>query len=72
MDSRAPFGDHSGMEWKVRSLSDEPALRAMGVEHPHPARLVDVCIRAAFTTSADVRIVPAAVVTDGLAAILRW
>src|SRR5712691_10061170 len=28
MDSRAPFGDHSGMELKVRSLSDEPALRA--------------------------------------------
>ncbi len=28
MDSRAPFGDHPGMELKVRSLSDEPALRA--------------------------------------------
>src|SRR5437879_7017973 len=28
MDSWAPFGDHSGMELKVRSLSDEPALRA--------------------------------------------
>jgi hypothetical protein len=50
---------------------DEATVRAFGVETPLPARLVDACIRAAYGTSADVRIVPSAVVTDGLGAILR-
>jgi hypothetical protein len=51
---------------------DAGGLDAMGVEHPQTARLVDVCLRAAFGTSADVRVVPAAVVEGGVAAILRW
>lgn len=50
---------------------DEATLRAMGVDAPMPGRLVDVCIRAAYGTSADVRVVPSAIVTDGLAAVLR-
>jgi hypothetical protein len=51
---------------------DDATVRAMGAEHVHPARLIDVCLRAAYGTSADVRVVPSAVVTDGLAALLRW
>ena len=43
----------------------------MRVEAPLPARLVDVCIRAALGTSAEVRVVPSAIVTDGLGAVLR-
>jgi hypothetical protein len=51
---------------------DEASMRTMGAEQPHPARLIDVCLRAAYGTSAEVRVVPSAVVTDGLAAVLRW
>jgi hypothetical protein len=51
---------------------DEATVRAMGAEHPHPGRLIDVCLRAAYGTSAEVRVVPSAVVTDALAALLRW
>jgi hypothetical protein len=50
---------------------DEATVRAFGVETPLPARLVDACIRAAYGTSAEVRVVPASLVTDGLGAILR-
>jgi hypothetical protein len=65
-DRMAWFGPEPG-----HLALDEAGLRAMGVELPLPARLLDVCIRAAYGTSADVRVVPGAVVTDGLAAILR-
>jgi hypothetical protein len=50
---------------------DRETLEAMGVEHPQEGRLVDACIRAALGTSADIRVVPRAIVTDGLAAVLR-
>lgn len=56
----------------VHVALESRTLEAMGVEHPQQARLVDVCIRAAVSTSADVRMVPAAVITDGVAAILRY
>jgi len=58
-----PDGPHVGLQ-----RSD---LEAMGVEHPREGRLVDVAIKAALQTSADVRVVPSATVTDGLGAILR-
>jgi hypothetical protein len=51
---------------------DEATLRAMGVEAPLRCRLTDVCVRAALGTSADVRVVPGAVVTEGLGAVLRF
>jgi hypothetical protein len=51
---------------------DETSLRAMGVDEPQRCRLTDVCVRAALGTSADVRVVPKAVLTDGLGAILRF
>lgn len=47
------------------------SLPAASARHPHPARLIDVCLRAAYGTSAEVRVVPSAVITDGLAALLR-
>ena len=50
---------------------DEATLHAMGVEAPQQARLLDVCVRAALGTSADVRVVPSAIVSDGLGAVLR-
>lgn len=50
---------------------DRTDLESMGVEHPHEARLIDVALKAAVQTSADVRVVPSATVTDGLGAILR-
>ena len=58
-----PDGPHLGLQ-----RSD---LEAMGVEHPREGRLVDVAIKSALQTSAEVRIVPGATVTDGLGAILR-
>ena len=51
---------------------DRETLEAMGVEHPQCCRLNDVCVRAALGTSADVRVVPKAVVKDGIGAILRF
>jgi peptide subunit release factor 1 (eRF1) len=46
-------------------------VAGMGVEFPEQARLVDVAVRAAVGSGADVRIVPKAVVTDGFGAVLR-
>jgi hypothetical protein len=46
-------------------------LESMGVEHPREGRLIDVALKAALQTSAEVRIVPSATVNDGLGAILR-
>ena len=51
---------------------DRETIEALGVHQPRCCRLVDVAIRAAIATSADVRVVPAAVLTDGLGAILRF
>lgn len=51
---------------------DRETLEAMGVDNPQCCRLNDVCVRAALGTSADVRVVPKAVVTDGLGAVLRY
>jgi len=51
---------------------DEASVRAMGVEQPMEARAVDVCIRAALGSSAEVRIVPKAVLVDNLGATLRF
>jgi hypothetical protein len=48
-------------------------LADMGVDDPLEARLVDVAIRAAFTTGAAVRIIPSVgSVQDGIGAILRF
>jgi peptide subunit release factor 1 (eRF1) len=47
-------------------------VKGMGVDDPQEARLVDVCLRAAFGTGAGVRIVPSHAVRDGVAAILRF
>jgi peptide subunit release factor 1 (eRF1) len=48
-------------------------LRAMGVDEPQEARLVDVAVRAALGTGAGVRILPDGDVPTGrLGAILRW
>ena len=63
--------DHKGAD-PIHLGLDEATVKAMGADHPHPARLIDVCLRAAYGTSAEVRVVPSAVVTDGLAALLRW
>lgn len=41
-------------------------------ETPIEGRLVDVAVRSALLTHADVRVVPATEVEDGMAAILRW
>jgi hypothetical protein len=49
------------------------ALTELGIPKPQKARLVDVAIRAAFTTCAAVRIVPSAgSVKQGIGAILRF
>jgi hypothetical protein len=48
-------------------------VRALGVEDPTEARLVDVAVRAALGTGAGIRVVPAAdEPTGGVGAILRW
>jgi hypothetical protein len=62
------FGPEPGTVAQAKAtLSD------MGVDNPQEARLVDVAIRAAFNTSAAVRIVPSAgSVKDGIGAILRF
>jgi len=56
------------------SLATSPDdLRAMGVEAPTEAPLVDVLLRAALGTSAGVRLVPAdRAPRDGVGAVLRW
>ena len=62
------FGPEPGMVAETAAtLSD------MGVDRPREARLVDVAIRAAFSTGAAVRIVPSVgSVKDGIGAILRF
>ena len=50
----------------------EADLRSLGVEEPVQGRAVDVAIRAALGTGAQVRIVPSETVDGGMAGILRW
>jgi hypothetical protein len=67
-DRSAWFGPEPGMV-----ALDRKTLSDMGVDQPQQARLVDVAIRAAFTTGASVRIVPSAgSVKEGIGAILRF
>ncbi|MDQ1488750.1 MAG: hypothetical protein QOJ23_1264 [Actinomycetota bacterium] len=62
------FGPEPGMVADARAT-----LADMGVDDPVEARLVDVAIRAAFTTGAAVRIIPSVgSVQDGIGAILRF
>ena len=62
------FGPEPGMV-----AESAATLTDMGVAHPVEARLVDVAIRAAFTTGAAVRMVPSVgSVQDGIGAILRF
>jgi hypothetical protein len=52
---------------------DRDELEAMGSSPVTSARLVDVAVNAALRTGAGVRVVPdAAVLDEGIAAILRW
>ena len=67
-DRTAWFGPEPGMV-----AQSKKTLADMGVEAPQKARLVDVAIRAAFSTGAAVRIVPSAgSVKQGIGAILRF
>jgi hypothetical protein len=67
-DRTAWFGPEPGMVGQ-----DEETLTGLGATEPQKARLVDVAIRAAFTTGAAVRIVPSAgSVKEGIGAILRF
>jgi peptide subunit release factor 1 (eRF1) len=67
-DRTAWFGPEPGMVAETKAT-----LADMGVEQPQEARLVDVAIRAAFTTGAAVRIVPSvSSVAEGIGAILRF
>ena len=51
---------------------DEATVKAMGVEQPWEARAIDVCIRAAIGSGAEVRVVPKSVLDRNLGAILRF
>ena len=67
-DRTAWFGPEPGMVAQTKK-----ALTELGVPKPQKARLVDVAIRAAFTTGAAVRIVPSVgSVKQGIGAILRF
>jgi hypothetical protein len=67
-DRAAWFGPEPGMVAQTKK-----ALNELGVPKPQKARLVDVAIRAAFTTGAAVRVVPSAgSVKQGIGAILRF
>jgi hypothetical protein len=61
-----------GPELPNAVAADVGSVKDMGIDNPVEGRLVDVCIRAAFGTSAAVRVVPAHAVPDGLSAILRF
>jgi Bacterial archaeo-eukaryotic release factor family 2 len=67
-DRTAWFGPEPGMVAQTRK-----ELTDLGVSEPQKARLVEVAIRAAFTTGAAVRIVPSVgSVKQGIGAILRF
>jgi peptide subunit release factor 1 (eRF1) len=62
------FGPEPGMV-----AADGATLSDLGVDAPIEARLVDVAIRAAFTTGAAVRMIPSVgSVAEGIGAILRF
>jgi hypothetical protein len=55
------------------AAAERDALVALGAEPAVSGRLVDVAVNAALRTGATVRVVPdAAVLDDGLGALLRW
>lgn len=67
-EREAWFGDEP-----TQVAVDRPAVEAMGASNPRCGRLVDVAVRAAFATSASVRVVPASAGgAGGLGALLRW
>ena len=67
-DRTAWFGPEPGMVGQA-----EETVAGLGATEPQQARLVDVAIRAAFSTGAAVRIVPSAgSVKEGIGAILRF
>ena len=67
-DRTAWFGPEPGMVGLAKET-----VAGLGATEPQKARLVDVAIRAAFSTGAAVRIVPSAgSVKEGIGAILRF
>ncbi|MGH2686281.1 MAG: Vms1/Ankzf1 family peptidyl-tRNA hydrolase [Actinomycetota bacterium] len=52
--------------------TDRATVEAMGAGDVREGRLVDVAIRAALGTGADIRIVPSTTAKDGLGAVLRY
>lgn len=50
---------------------DQGFLDELGVESPVQGSAVDVAVRSALLTGADIRVVPSSVVQDGFGAILR-
>lgn len=67
-DRTAWFGDDP-----IPVSTEASVLRDLGVDEPRQARLVDVAIRAALGTSADVHITPAhGPLREGIGALLRW
>jgi hypothetical protein len=67
-DRTAWFGPEPGMVGQAKET-----LTGLGATDPQQGRMVDVAIRAAFTSGAAVRIVPSAgSVKDGIGAILRF
>ncbi len=51
---------------------DEAAVRALGLDEAWEARAIDVCIRAALGSGAEVRVAPKAVLDRNVGAILRY
>jgi hypothetical protein len=52
-------------------IGSEDDIRGMGVDRPEQGRLIDVAVRAALGTGATVVLVPGAVVSEDLGALLR-
>jgi len=66
-DRTAWFGPEA-----VHVGSDRATVEAMGTDQGREGRLVDVAIRAALGTGAEIRIVPSTTAKDGLGAVLRY
>jgi hypothetical protein len=67
-DGSAWFGPEA-----IHVAGDREVLRSAGVDDPWEGRLVDVAVRAALGTGAEVRVVPAeAAPEDGVGGLLRW
>ncbi|HEX7097302.1 MAG TPA: hypothetical protein VF183_15555, partial [Acidimicrobiales bacterium] len=68
-ERRAWFGPDAPEQVALRA----DQLRALGVDDPREAPLVDVLVRAALGTGAAIRLVPpASSPADGVGVILRW